>query len=442
LGALSALCFLGAAVAGVVLFLRRRWLRVEADGFAVDGPGVKEAWRDVQVQRLSWVVTKNYTNGIAKTETCRLEVWNHQSRRLLLTHTKPLEAVTPFTEFAQRVFQNLRERTQAALAGGGRLEGEGWTLVRDKLTSKAGDLPIAEISGVGEFDGQVRVWKKGSNDAVFGVPIRTPNAVLLKVLVEELRPKEEGTARIESGDDLGKVLFERPGGQGRWMLYLLGVFLVLVGVLTFVASAGWGLAVLAAAVGILFRGWWVGGLMFRCHDWGVSRRTRRGTTTIRYRDIAEFTSRATRHFVNGAYTGTTLAMEFRSRPELGGEKISWSASLRGMDDEMDNLRNHISKVIAARWLELLKHGETLPWTENLRLTPSGVEFRPAGLFGRKDWAQATYEQIAGQKMEQGVFYLFLKGDKSACTQETVAATNFFPGFYVLMLVLQSSGAQP
>jgi hypothetical protein len=439
---LAALCFLAAFVAWGLIFFRRRWLRIDLEGFALDGPGVQEAWRDVQVERLSWWISKNYRNGIAKSETCRLEVWNDQGMRLKMVQSRPLQTATPFSEFASRVFENLRRRTQSTVEGGGRLHGKGWTLDRDRLSWNGGELGMSDISGVAEFDGQVRVWKKGSNDAVFGVSARTPNAMLLKMLIDALRPKEEGTTRVESGDDLGKILFERPGGQGRWMVCLLGVLACLIGVLTFVASPGWGVAILGAGLGLFVRAWWIGGLMFRCHEWGVSRRTRRKTTTIRYRDIAAFTSRATRHFLNGAYTGTSLSMEFRSRPELGGERIGWSASLRGMDEEMDNLRNHISKVIAARWIELLKAGQSLPWTGNLRLLPDGVEYRPSGLFGRKEWLKATYDEISGPRMEQGIFHLYVRGQKGAVTQESVASTNFFPGFYVLMLVLQAREPRP
>jgi len=440
--ALAAPCFLAAFFAWGVIYFQRRWLRIDPDGFEVDGPGVKEAWRDVQVDRLSWLVTKEYARGIAKTESCRLVIWNGQGKRLKMSQSKPLESSTPFTEFAARVFENLRVRTKATVEGGGRLAGDGWTLDRDKLTWNGGELRVMEMTGAAEFDGQVRVWKKGSNDAAFGVTAQSPNAILLKVLIEELRPREEGAARVESGDDLGKTLFERPGGQGRWMLYLLGILVLLIDITVFAVSPWWGLAVLAGAATFFASGWWQGGLMFRCHEWGVSRRTRRGTTTIRYRDIAAFTSQATRHFVNGAYTGTSLSMEFRSRPELGGERIRWSASLRGMDEEMDNLRNHISKVIAARWIELLKCGKSLPWTENLRLHPDGVEYRPDGLLGRKDWLKAGYDAIAEPRLQQGMFYLYLKGKEGEATRETVAASNFFPGFYVLMLVLQASEPSP
>ena len=42
-------------------------------------------------------------------------------------------------------------------------------------------------------------------------------------------------------------------------------------------------------------------------------------------------------------------------------------------------------------------------------------------------------------MEKGVFYLFAKDVKGAVIGEPVSAPNFFPGYYVLMLVLQPPG---
>src|SRR5258708_11595161 len=116
---LAAFCFVAAFIAWVVIYVKRRWLRIDPEGFEVDGPGVKEAWRDVQIERLSWSVTKEYTRGIAKTESCRLAVWNGQGKRLKRSQSRPLETPTPFTAFVARAFENLRGRTKATVEGGG-----------------------------------------------------------------------------------------------------------------------------------------------------------------------------------------------------------------------------------------------------------------------------------------------------------------------------------
>jgi len=436
-GVLTVLGFglmLFASVVWTVIFMRRRWLEIGAEGFEIDGPGFHQVWRDLEVASLSWSTKRNYANGVPKSETCFLAVADAKGRRAKMAHERGLEGTTAFADFASRLFEGLCGRTREHLAKGGELKGEGWKLGREALSFTAGEIRISEISGVAEFDGQLRVWRKGSNDAAFGVGAGTVNATLLRRFLDEQRPKEEGAA-IDSGDDLGRVLFERRGPRGV-LLYLLGVVALLFGVPIMTQALGGGL--LVVGVGLLFFAWawWVGGLMFRCHDRGVSRRTRSGTRTIRYRDTAVFTYRATRHFVNGAYTGTTMSMEFVSRPELGREKITWSASLQGMDEEIDKLRDHISKVMAARWVEELQAGKPVDWTPNLRLHPDGLEFRPSGFIGHKDWVKKSFGEVAGTSLEKGFFYLFIKGEPKSSIGEPVSAPNFFPGYYVLLLTLQ------
>jgi len=426
-----------ASAVWAVLYLRRRWLTIEADGFEIVGPGFRQAWRDVQVANLAWATKRNYTNGIPKSDTCSLTVTDGHGRRAAMTHVRNLDTSSEFIELAGRLFEGLCVRTRDHLANGGDLRGEGWTLGREALLFREGEIRVAEVSGVAEFDGQLRVWRKGSNDAAFGVGTGTLNATLLRRFLDEMRPKAEG-ASVDSGDDLGNVLFERRGSSRPFLWVLAGVLLALLGVPLLPGTPGGGATLLAAGLASAAWGWWLGGLMFRCHDRGVSRRTRKGTTTIRYRDTAAYTFQATRHFVNGAYTGSTMVMEFLSRPELGREKIRWSASLRGMDQELEALRDHISKVLASRWVEDLKGGNAVDWTANLRLWPDSIEFRPGGFLGRKDWVKVPYGEVAGTSMEGGVFYLFLKGEKKSSMSEPVSAPNFFPGYYVLLLALQPS----
>jgi hypothetical protein len=152
--------------------------------------------------------------------------------------------------------------------------------------------------------------------------------------------------------------------------------------------------------------------------------------------VAIYTYQATRRFVNGVYSGTSVFMEFVSKPDPRLLRIRWGASLQGLDEELEGLRAHISKVLAAAWLEALSAGNPVPWTANLRLLPDGIEFRPSGMFGHKDWTKAAYSDLAGTNMDKGVFYLFLKGQKGACTSEQVSASNFFPGYLALNAILQ------
>src|SRR5260221_7304725 len=192
-----------ALIAWSILYFRRRFLTVQADGFLLEGPGFRQAWRDAEVENLAWSMKRNYSNGLPKSDTCALQVWDLKGRTARMRHQKALEAESPFVAFASRVFEGVCVRARERMEKGGELDGEGWTLSRAKFVWKGGELAVAEVAAVGDFDDQIRVWKKGSNDAVFGMKAGARNATLLRRLLEELRPKEEGAKGVESGDDLG-----------------------------------------------------------------------------------------------------------------------------------------------------------------------------------------------------------------------------------------------
>jgi hypothetical protein len=46
-----------------------------------------------------------------------------------------------------------------------------------------------------------------------------------------------------------------------------------------------------------------------------------------------------------------------------------------------------------------------------------------------------YEDYLNYSVDQGVFYLFKKGEQKAVTNEQTSAPNFFPGFFVLLRML-------
>src|SRR5690606_9407551 len=77
---------------------------------------------------------------------------------------------------------------------------------------------------------------------------------------------------------------------------------------------------------------------FRCQEWGVMQSNLLGKRKLLYRDIESFTYRAVRNFVNGAYTGTALYLQFTPRPGCG-RPISHSSNVQGDDDELDRLRD-------------------------------------------------------------------------------------------------------
>jgi len=173
---------------------------------------------------------------------------------------------------------------------------------------------------------------------------------------------------------------------------------------------------------------------FRCHERGVWQKSLFGQKLLRYRDIGSFTYSAIRHFHNGAYTGTHLSMHFKPISPQAGSAIRFGTTVQGEDDDLDKLRDVISQAIAARMAGELTAGQTVAWTPNLQIAPQGLRYRPAGMFGRKDFEFLPFESYGGHSLDKGVFYLFSSLQPKPVTNEQCSAENFFPGFELLLQV--------
>ena len=71
------------------------------------------------------------------------------------------------------------------------------------------------------------------------------------------------------------------------------------------------------------------------------------------------------------------------------------------------------------------------WTKNIRFESAGLEYRPSGLIGRKDWVQIPYKDVSGFHLMEGTFYLFSHGSKKSVFEQLVSTPNFFPGLFLL-----------
>jgi len=109
--------------------------------------------------------------------------------------------------------------------------------------------------------------------------------------------------------------------------------------------------------------------------------------------------------------------------------------VQGEDASLEELRDFISRAIAGRMAERLSVGKTVKWTSNLTFVEGGLEYRPGGFLGRKPAVTLPYSEYHGYGLDQGTFSIFRKGAKKAVMTESASAPNFFPGFYLLQLLL-------
>jgi hypothetical protein len=176
-------------------------------------------------------------------------------------------------------------------------------------------------------------------------------------------------------------------------------------------------------------------MSFRCHERGVYKASLFGDKMLPYKDVGTFTYSAVRHYHNGAYVGTHLTMKFDPQAGSGSSSISYNTTVQATDDDLDELRDTISRMLAENMIQQLATNQIVPWTTNLTFQREGIQYRPAGWISRGEPQVMLYDDYGGYSMDQGVFYLFRKGEKKPITNEQTSAANFFPGFVMLLRML-------
>ncbi len=445
----AGLAVLGVNDAVAIVRLRaRRWVEDTGSGLRVIEPGADYAVADDQVTDLKLVHVRRHSAGELKRVDRRLTLWvEGRPGPITMQNRIPAGGADPLAGLIDRLIENLKTRTAEKLLGGQPLESEDWRLERHQLSVRERGqwrtVSFSDLETVGLFSGKWCLWRKGQDEPFARIDPGSRNAPILAVLVGEWTSHKEEAAKAGAGPNgdsppqspagagLGRVLFERHWRLPRAVMAVLAAALLGVGAFLALDSEARGAGILLLAGGAIpaALAWYGPFTTFRCHELGVARRTRRRQAVMRYADMTEFTYQATRHFVNGSYTGTSLAMKFRS-PR--GE-INYSANAKVPDEDLDELRDHIAKVIASRMVRQLAAGEAVPWTGDLVLLPQGLQFRPGGFLGRKPPEVLPYERIRGFDMQQGVFFVWSQESEKPVIRQPVSAPNFFPGFYALLV---------
>ena len=441
----------------------RTWLTLHPDGIEVESPDGHRAIHDSQVTAAALETKKNLANGEVASITRKFTLWaGDQPAPVVMENKIKAGAADPLADLINRLLERLRTRFEQELAKGGTVSGEGWHLSRTALTlgrpPQDQQLPLGEITAVEPSEGQLCIWQKGSDVAVARLPLSAPNIYLLPGLVQPyLSQPAADTGGAESASGLGRVLFDkRPQPSLVAVVGVLGLIMTLAGVVLLASVV---LPALAAGQGNANDGAIVATLVllglgpilaicavamhyssFRCHERGVWQRSLLGQKTLRYSDVGTFQYGATRHYHNGAYTGTHLLLHFR--PLTAGQPaIKYATTTRGDNEDLDDLRNFISRAIAARMAEQYNAKQPVPWTANLQFLPEGISYRPDGFMGKKPAQLLPYENYGGYDMQQGVFYLFAKGNPKSIATEQASADNFYPGFFLLLMLLHQPAEQ-
>jgi hypothetical protein len=400
---------------------------------------------DQQVVALRLKRTSKYASGILKAVVRQFEVWTEgREKPFCMCNRLPVGSADPLAALIGRIIDGLKQRTAAGLAAGAALEGEGWRLAAMNLTVRQGkqyrDLSFGQIDHAAMFDDKLCIWMQGENEPAAKIDPDSKNAPVLGSLLSEWLEHQKAEAKetdIASAprSGLGRLLFERRTNDVLVLAVIVGLVGVVGGaVLSFQHNSQVvGVLVLAAGCVFIVLGLLFGRYVFRCHELGLTRRRGRSETRMSYGDVVEFNYGATRMFHNGVYTGTSFSLSFRSPTAT----IRYSVQSAKPDNDMENLRDHVSRTIAQRMFGEIRAGAAVPWGNDVVFLPAGLQVRRSTMLGLGSAAPEVlpYSQIRGTNMEKGVFFLFSKGAAKPFFSKPVASPNFFPGYYLLLTLI-------
>jgi hypothetical protein len=449
-----------AALAGVALWLPlesiawrarlvRTWLIDGGDSFLVEDRRGQRVVRDERVVALALASKRRLNNGTLDSVWRTFQIWTDDlPEPIVMQAAVRVNESDPLAELINRLHDGLAARLNEQLDRGGTAEGDGWHLSRTLLTigraPRDQQLYVQDVTAVEVYDGQMCVWRRGQDEAAARLPMAGRNVWLLPALLLPRIAAQQDDRSESSASGLGRVLFQRKPNAGVvYGLLLAAIACLATGPTLFVtmprAEDGtiWMLVLVAVGLILLISGLWLAFQAFRCHERGVWQQNLLGQKLLRYEDVGSFTYQAMDHYHNGIYTGTHLTLLFKPLNPSAGRPVRFNTSVRGDDEDLDSLRDSISRIIAARMLAQWEAGAVVPWTANLSFVREGIAYRPGGLLGRKDAQLLPFAAYGGHNLQEGVFYLFRAGDKKPICTEQTSVENFYPGWFLLLALLHA-----
>ena len=462
---IGGLCAAGSAVGLRWRISRRQWATLNQGGFTLSDRRGETDHADAEVRSLALNRKPNYLQGVEKSVTRTLLVWLEERdeesppERLELTTTYKTNEADPLDVLINRLSRRVLDLARKQLTEGSTFAGKGWVLEEQNLVVAAKPaplhVPLDEIVMTGVVDQKLCLWRRGEDEVWARIPIDSINAYVLKWLVDE-RLAERGTDADEPvAGGLGRVLFERKPGRAQVVAcvvlgpisLMIGIGLIVNGLVgnrgQDVSQVIAGLACVAGAIGCGFGIVHARLARFRCHQFGLVKRGLRNSKTLRYEHVEAFTYQATPMYHNGVYTGTLFVLDFEPFLEHQANRIRYTVSIQNADTELDNLRDQVSQIIAARMRRDIDAGHEVVWTPGLTFRGDTLFYRAAGMLGRSKVSVAIpLAEIDSHQCDEGVYRLFLKSGGKAVVQENTSVRNFYPGFYCMAGLIGATNSPP
>lgn len=411
-----------AGIAGAVWRRRLGWqVAVFEKGLEFRGPAGAVAIAFSDIAALGLTVKDEFSNGSFSGISRRLQLWRQQDpvKRPYVDLQAFCKAGKPEEEQLAQVITRLlgeaEARIEQVVASGGIAKGVGLQLSQTSLRVGTEPVPLEQITAAGLHGGRLCLWLDADAEPRYRLDPNLPNVLPIVQFVQkrlEERATGAGGANAEVAG-LGRILFERRSSKA------VGILLIVAGITTIWLGVG---------ILLILWGWHMLVFRFRCHERGVYRRGLFSRRELLYREVASFTFSATRQYYNGAYVGTSITMNFVPEAAPGAKPIGLSRSVRNADRDLDELREHVGRVLAVRLLARLEQGTEVPWGPDALLTPNAVRYRRPKFIGKSDWTDLPYQEVAGTSINDGTLAVFAKGNEKPVLTMPVSAANFFPGY--------------
>lgn len=423
---------LGVLLLGAGLFVlvtkRRRWqIALHEQGAVFDNlHGVRTEVVFADLAAISHEPKPRYNNGVYAGVGHRLRLWRKEDPPkqplveidCYLSDKKCREEAQAMQALANAASAAISRRLEAIITGGGTAKSPGGLqLDATALRYQGTSLPLAEIADIGVYDGKFCVWEKGKEFATLKLDPAEANILPIMDLVgRRMAEHQAEEARVEA-NSLGRVLFERRSSKAiGWLCVVIGA----------------PLCPLLVGIPIVLLGLSLVRSYFRCHERGVSQHGLRKARRLLYSEVASFTYSATRMYVNGVYAGTTLAMKFGTDDPKVLPPIKFSASVSKVDEDLDELRDRISAVVAQRLLRQHEETGAFSWTKALEVTKDAIRYRKGKFIGLGDWVELPFDRYLNITIDQGVFHLFSKDAEKSVFDCPISEPNFFPGLHAFL----------
>jgi hypothetical protein len=112
--------------------------------------------------------------------------------------------------------------------------------------------------------------------------------------------------------------------------------------------------------------------------------------------------------------------------------------VRNTDEELDDLRDRLSQIIARRMAQTFAAHHSVQWTPEVWFREDLLEYsRPRRLFVPAKLAFIPYDTITDFEVRDGMFYLWTSYQERAVLTINAGAPNFYPGQILLEGLVRS-----